>query len=131
WDSYKRIPAIDRPQIEVLSYQDASGAQEADSLHACRMVPIYPLTEGLNLRFLRKAIHQALQDYLGSIIDPMPAEILKKYNLMCLQAALQQIHFPESKAQAAAGRERLVFDELFYVQLRLALIRQQFKRTVK
>jgi ATP-dependent DNA helicase RecG len=131
WDSYKRIPAIDRPQIEILSYQDANGAQEADSLHAGRMVPIYALTEGLNLRFLRKAIHQALQDYLGSIIDPMPPEILKKYNLMSLQAALQQIHFPESKAQAAAARERLVFDELFYVQLRLALIRQQFKRTVK
>lgn len=131
WDSYKRIPAIDRPQLEVLSYQDASGAQESDSLHAGRMVPIYALTEGLNLRFLRKAIHQALQDYLGSIIDPMPTEILKRNGLMGLREALQQIHFPESQALATAARERLVFDELFYVQLRLALIRQQFKRTVK
>ena len=131
WDNYKRIPAIDRPQMEVLSYQDASGAQEADSLHAGRMVPIYALTEGLNLRFLRKAIHQGLQDYLASIIDPMPAEILKKHGLMGLRDALQQIHFPENQTQATAARERLVFDELFYIQLRLALIRQQFKRTVK
>ena len=131
WDSYKNIPAIDRPQIEILSYQDASGAQEADSLHAGRMVPIYALTEGLSLRFLRKAIHQALSDYLGTIIDPMPPEILKRYGLMPLQGALQQIHFPENQAQSTAARERLVFDELFYVQLRLALIRQQYKRTVK
>jgi ATP-dependent DNA helicase RecG len=131
WDNYKRIPAIDRPQIEILSYQDASGAQEADSLHAGRMVPIYALTEGLNLRFLRKAIHQGLTDYLGSIIDPMPPAILQRYQLIGLREALQQIHFPESKAQATAARDRLVFDELFYVQLRLALIRQQYKRSVK
>jgi len=80
---------------------------------------------------LRKAIHQALQDYLDSIIDPMPSEILKRYQLMGLREALQQIHFPDSKALATTARERLVFDELFYVQLRLALIRQQYKRSVK
>ena len=131
WDSYKRIPAIDRPQIEILSYQDASGAQEADSIHAGRIVPIYALTEGLNLRFLRKAIYQALQDYLDSIIDPMPAEILARYNLMGLREALRQIHFPENRQLATTARERLVFDELFYVQLRLGLMRQQYKRTVK
>lgn len=131
WDNYKRIPAIDRPQIEILSYQDASGAQESDSLHAGRIVPIYALTEGLNLRFLRKAIYQALQDYLDSIIDPMPAEVLKRYNMMGLKDALRQIHFPENRQLATTARERLVFDELFYVQLRLGLMRQQYKRTVK
>src|SRR5690606_20328898 len=102
WDNYKRIPAIDRPQIEVRSYQDASSVQESDSLHAGRIVPIYALTEGLNLRFLRKAIYQALQDYLHSIIDPMPGEILKRYQLVPLQEALQQIHFPDSQALATA-----------------------------
>jgi ATP-dependent DNA helicase RecG len=131
WDTYKKIPAMDRPQLEILSYQDATGTQENDSIHAGRIVPIYALTEGLNLKFLRKAIYQALQDYLDSIIDPMPPEILKQYGLMPLKEALRQIHFPETRALATAARERLVFDELFYVQLRLSLIRQQYKRTVK
>lgn len=131
WDSYKKVWAMDRPQIEILSYQDAGGVQESDSIHAGRIVPIYALTEGLNLRFLRKAIYQALQDFLPSILDPMPLEILNQYQLMPLQKALQQIHFPESKELAAQARERLVFDELFYVQLRLSLVRQQYKRTVK
>ncbi|NDG05507.1 MAG: ATP-dependent DNA helicase RecG, partial [Alphaproteobacteria bacterium] len=45
--------------------------------------------------------------------------------------ALRQIHFPETRDLATAARERLVFDELFYVQLRLSLIRQQYKRTIK
>ncbi len=131
WDSYKRLFTIDRPQVEILSYQDATASNEAQSIHAGRMVPVYSLTEGLNLRFLRKAIYQGLQDYLSTIVDPMPPEVLKKYNLLSLQDALQQIHFPDSKQQAETARERLVFDELFYVQMRLALIRQQFKRTVK
>ncbi len=131
WDTYKKIPAMDRPQLEILSYQDATGVQENDSLHAGRLVPIYALTEGLNLRFLRKAIHQALQDYLDSIIDPMPVTVLQQYSLMPLKDALRQIHFPETRDLATAARERLVFDELFYVQLRLSLIRQQYKRTIK
>ncbi len=131
WDTYKKIPSMDRPQLEILSYQDASGAQENDSIHAGRIVPIYALTEGLNLRFLRKAIYQALQDYLDSIIDPMPPAILKQYGLIPLKEALRQIHFPETRALATQARERLVFDELFYVQLRLSLIRQQYKRTIK
>lgn len=130
-DSYKRMFTIDRPQVEILSYMDAASAGEADSLHAGRIVPIYPLTEGLNLRFLRKAIHQALQDHLPSILDPMPGDLRRRYGLMDLQDALRQIHFPDSMQQATAARERLVFDELFYVQLRLALMRQNYKRTVK
>lgn len=130
WDSYKRLYSIDRPQVEILSYQDASAVQESDSLHVGRIVPIYALTEGLNLRFLRKAIHQALNDYLDSIVDPMPAEILKRYQLMSLRDALRQIHFPDTRQSADMARERLVFDELFYVQMRLALMRQQYKQSV-
>ena len=133
WDSYKRMYAMDRPQVEILSYQDAAAgmASETDSLHAGRIVPIYALTEGLNLRFLRKAIHQALQDALEGLIDPMPPEVLKRYRLLPLQEALRQIHFPDTKVLAENARQRLVFDELFYVQLRLALMRQQYKRTIQ
>ena len=131
WDNYKRLPAIDNAQIEVLSYQDASSAQESDSLHVGRIVPIYALTEGLNLKFLRKAIHQALQDFLDNIADPLPEDLRKRYQLMDLQTALRQIHFPETRQLATQARERLVFDELFYVQLRLALMRQQYKQIVK
>lgn len=133
WDGYKRLYAMDRPQVEILSYQDAAagGSTEPDSLHAGRIVPIYPLTEGLNLRFLRKAIHQALQDALDGIIDPMPPALRQRYKLMPLQEALRQIHFPDTRGLAENARQRLVFDELFYVQLRLALMRRQYKRAVQ
>jgi ATP-dependent DNA helicase RecG len=131
WDSYKRMFSLDRPQVEILSYQDAGAVQEADSLHVGRIVPIYALTEGLNLRFLRKAIHQALVDVLPSIVDPLPMIIQKKYQLVPLHDALQQIHFPDSRELAEKARQRLVFDELFFIQLRLALMKREYKRTVQ
>ena len=131
WDSFKRMYALDRPQIETLSYQDAEQTQESDSLNAGRIVPIYALTEGLNLRFLRKTIHQALTDILPQMIDPLPAEVQQKLHFMSLQEALQQIHFPDNKEQAERARQRLVFDELLFLQLRMTLTKLQYKRAVQ
>jgi ATP-dependent DNA helicase RecG len=131
WDKFKRRPAIDRPQLEILSYQDHHIEDEPVSLHAGRIVPVYPMVEGLNLRFLRKAIHQGLESYLNTLIDPLPEPVLKKYGLIALHPALQQIHFPETQQHHQDARRRLVFDELFYIQARLCLMRNQYKRTVK
>ncbi|MEM0951922.1 MAG: ATP-dependent DNA helicase RecG [Cyanobacteria bacterium P01_H01_bin.74] len=135
WDTYKKIPAIDRPQIEILSYQDKHHTHASEglpsSLHAGRIVPVYPLTEGLNLRFLRKAIHQALQSLQGQLQDSIPGAITHRLGLLPLAEALTQIHFPDSQQLAKQARERLVFDELFFMQLRLALMRQSFKQQVQ
>lgn len=131
WDKFKRRPNMDRPQVEVLSYHDASSGDDPMSLHAGRIVPVYALVEGLNLKFLRRAIYQALDDYLDTLLDPLPREMCKRYDLIGLHQALKDIHFPETLTAYENARRRLVFDELFYVQTRLALIRQQYKRNVK
>ncbi len=128
-DRFKNRFSIDRPQIEVLSYADA--AEDASSLNVGRIVPVYPLTEGLNLRFLRRAIHQAMEDHLDTIADPLPDELKRKYGLIGLRDALRNIHFPDTLEHYEEARKRLVFDELFYVQVRLALIRANYKRSVK
>ncbi|MBX2860165.1 MAG: ATP-dependent DNA helicase RecG [Vampirovibrio sp.] len=128
WDGYKRKFLFDRPNLEILSYHNG---EEDSFLNVGRIVPIYPLTEGLNLRFLRKAIHQALQDYLAQILDPLPPDLMKRYHLIDLHAALQQIHFPDSQEQYETARHRLVFDEFFYVQARLAIIRHQYKQNAQ
>lgn len=134
WDRFKKGFAIDRPEIEILSYKDDSeneGQSSEASIHAGRIVPVYGLCEGLNLRSLRKAIYQALQDYLPSIADPMPDDIRNRYQMVTLADALQQIHFPPNQEAADAARARLVFDELFYLQVRLALIRKQYRSQAK
>ncbi|MEB3288103.1 MAG: ATP-dependent DNA helicase RecG [Vampirovibrionales bacterium] len=133
WDRFKKAFAIDRPELEILSYaaNDPNDEATGGSIHAGRIVPVYPLCEGLNLRTLRKAIHNALQDYLPTIADPLPEDIRRQYRMIPLDEALRQIHFPDTQQAAEAARTRLVFDELFYLQVRLALLRQQYKRHAK
>ncbi|MBY0405454.1 MAG: ATP-dependent DNA helicase RecG, partial [Cyanobacteria bacterium] len=122
---------MDRPQIEILSYQDAQAAEDPMSLNAGRIVPVYPLVEGLNLKFLRKAIFQALEDFLDTLVDPLPEKLCKKFQLILLHQALREIHFPKTISDYQEARKRLVFDELFYVQMRLALMRQHYKQSIQ
>ncbi len=131
-DSYKNKFAMDRPEVEILSYSSDDPEEAAfNSVNAGRIVPVYPVVMGLNLRILRRAIREALNTYLESIADPLPLAIRQKYQLVDLQTALEQVHFPETTYHYDAARKRLVFDELFYIQVRLGLIRSQYKRSVK
>ncbi|MGE0200693.1 MAG: ATP-dependent DNA helicase RecG [Candidatus Melainabacteria bacterium] len=128
WDRFKKRYAIDRPVVEVISHAgDEPEAGQADSLHAGRIVPVYALAEGLHLRTFRKLVHGALQDYAATLTDPMPEAILARQRLLPLTQAIRQIHFPESQAQYEEARQRLAFDELFMMQVRLATVRQQYR----
>lgn len=119
---------MERPEVELLD-DDMDGLP--NSLHAGRIVPIYPLTEGLYLRGLRKWIWQTLEEFGPHLTDPMPANILNEASLsMPLAEALRHIHFPESPEACEAARQRLAFDELFYVQARLAMVRARYKQTI-
>jgi ATP-dependent DNA helicase RecG len=128
WDTYKRRLVLDKPDVEFLSAA-AADAQEttSESLNAGRLVPVYPLVDGLNHKILRKAIRQALNQALEGIEDPIPPAILKRFGLVNLQTALEHIHFPVSHNAAQDARRRLVFDEFFALQLRLAMMRQAYK----
>jgi len=105
----------------------AGDGEELDSIHAGRLVPVYPLTEGLSLRYLRNVIHNALESFLANVDETLPAEIIKRYNLVDIKSALQQIHFPEDHDSLNAARRRLVFDELFGMQLQLAWRRHHYQ----
>ena len=134
WDAYKNCPQIDRPEIQTLSYPNADLlVEEAGqaSLHAGRIVPIYPLGQGLQLKSLRRAIHNALEQFAMQVEDVVPASIRSEYRMLDLGQALQWIHFPEQMSHTEQARERLVFDEFFFLQLRLALLRAQYKQHVQ
>lgn len=119
---------MERPEVELLD-DDMDGLPQ--SLHAGRIVPIYPLTDGLYLRGLRKWIWHALESYGNQLIDPMPDNIITDAGVaMTLTEAIRHIHFPESLDACEAARQRLAFDELFYVQARLAMVRARYKQTI-
>ena len=116
---------LEDPQIEVIDHSDAS----IDSLKVGRVLPIYPLTEGVGADVVRKAILAALPA-VEQLQEPLPDGLRQKYELTDLKTAISQIHFPPDSAALEAARRRLVFDEFFYLQVGL-LKRRMAQRQVQ
>jgi ATP-dependent DNA helicase RecG len=113
-------------ELNISDPDEREATSFAPSLHTGRLVPIYPLTEGLGLRYLRNIIFNALQQYGGRIVDPLPDQIRDSLGLLPLLLAYKSMHFPEDLEKSEAARRRLVFDELFAIQLHLAKRRHRF-----
>jgi ATP-dependent DNA helicase RecG len=110
--------------IEIVNPEWEEVSTEADPISSNRIVPVYPLTEGLFQGTIRRIIYNALDRYLSAVEELLPQEILEKRNLMGVATALRNIHFPESQSALEAARYRLVYEEFFFLQLALALRKQ-------
>jgi len=86
-------------------------------LHTGRLVPVYPLTEGLSARRLRALIEAMVERWAPQIPDPLPDALRQKYELVDLPTALRQIHFPDDRQSLDRARHRLCFDEFLLIQL--------------
>ena len=95
-----------------------------------RIVPIYPATADLSSDGLRRMMWNALED-AGAILDPLPTELRRRMRLMTRGEAVRLIHFPESRDDVAGARRRLVFDEVFTLQLGLVYRKRRLERTVQ
>jgi len=98
--------------------------EEAELIHTGRIIPVYPLTKDIGQRFMRRTINYILQSLRDKIEDPFPSDMINKYELISLSSALYNLHFPENKNILEKTKRRLAFDELFYLQLFLALERE-------
>lgn len=96
-------------------------------MHAGRIVPIYPLTEGLYQRTIRRAVKQALDATSKQVREYAPLETLRRYGLMGLDDAISLMHYPETVAQVELARRRLAFDELLMLQLAVARRRLEWQ----
>jgi len=93
--------------------------------HTGRLIPVYPETEGLSSKWLRFIIKPALAKLENQLFEPLPQQILEKYNLMPLKKAIWQIHFPDSLESAQEAKKRFSFEELFI--LSLFVLRERLK----
>ena len=105
-----------RPEWEPLS---------KELLHTARVVPVYPLTEGLTNRWVRRLIYSVVEFWAPRLTDPLPAAIRETENLCDLSTALQEIHFPSSVEKMQQARRRLAFEEFLWIQL--GVLRQRRK----
>lgn len=120
-NSYDKTLTLDKPTYSIMDDDIIS----SNNLNMARIVPIYSLSENLNIKTLRKAIYNALTTYKSETKTVLPEYLIQKYHLMQKQDALMQIHFPDDKESLDIARYTLVFEEFFLIQLKLALIREE------
>ena len=95
---------------------------QSEPVSTRRVLPIYPLTAGLNNSTMLKAVRQAM-----AICDP-PAEILpeavrREFGILSVDRAYSAIHEPANMAEAELAKKRLIFEEFFVFSAGLALLR--------
>lgn len=122
------------PEVEWISAEDDIKAVMArDPATYGRIVPVYPLTEGLHQKTMRHIMKQAVDEFaenIDTIIDP---DILTRHHLLSLADAVREAHFPSAETSfdvlnrgATPAHHTLVFDEFFFLELGLALKRRGF-----
>lgn len=113
---FRELWQVESPEVDL--------ADAAELLNSTRIVPIYPLTQGLGARTLRKLIAGALHA-AQPLSETLPASIRQNFHLLDRDRAFQEIHFPTDWAAMQAAKRRIVFEELFYLQCALAFLRRQ------
>ena len=111
---------MDHPETEIIE------AGEEASIHLNRVVPIYPLTEGLPQRWLRSLIWRALEEFESKIEEPWPRESFAIF-LPTRAEAIRTLHFPEAVEDAGRARRRLALDEFVELQSQIQARRRNFE----
>jgi ATP-dependent DNA helicase RecG len=88
-----------------------------NNLHLGRIVPVYSLTKGIGIKWLRIRLNDLTGNIYGlnDLTDSLNPNIKKRFELIDLHPALRKIHFPDSEAEIISARKRLAFDELLAI----------------
>jgi len=101
--------------------------ESEDLVHTGRLVPVYPLTEGLSGRALRKLIKSIVDRWASQLVDILPAGVRQRAGLADLPWAVAQMHFPDSQDALERARKRLAFDEFLLIQLGMLARRREWQ----
>ena len=121
-NSYDGRLTLDKPSYSIM---DNEILNPANNLNIARIVPIYPLSENLNIKTLRRAVFNALNLFENDIQTVLPEYIIEKYNLLEKREAVKNMHFPADNDTLLRARYSLVFEEFFLIQLKLAILREE------
>ncbi|MEE9169296.1 MAG: ATP-dependent DNA helicase RecG [bacterium] len=112
---------ISHPEFDRLTDPDSE-----THLHTGKIIPLYPgfselESVGLDSRGLRRILFSALSEISPEIKEILPERILGRYRLLGRRAAFNMVHFPDSEEQLQAAIRRLKYEELFFLELMMAL----------
>ncbi|MBX7160318.1 MAG: ATP-dependent DNA helicase RecG [Acidimicrobiia bacterium] len=104
-----------RPKFEVKALEPIGRAGDSTG----GVVPVHPAGSGVTQAEVREYVRQTL-DRAGELFDPVPEGLRRRHGLVDRTWAFRQVHFPDDLATARRARTRLVYDELFVLEVALA-----------
>jgi ATP-dependent DNA helicase RecG len=112
---------------------DRLSEEEKNFLHTGKIIPFYRISKELKSGnigdlSLRKIISTAVENYIDQIEETLPEEIIESNKLINLSEAIVNYHFPESTEKLNLAKRRFKFEELFYLELLVALRKQNYKQ---
>lgn len=116
-------------QIKADEYETSAPEDAASLSGFMRIVPVYPLTEGINQKWLRGFISSALETYAAEWPDIRGDSAGP--GALSVSQALRDIHFPQDLESAERARLRLAFDEFLLLETALELTRSRIRQSVK
>ncbi|MDH3471184.1 MAG: ATP-dependent DNA helicase RecG [Acidimicrobiia bacterium] len=116
-ERYRGRLQMSSPDVDVLD-------KPGESLVTGRVMPVHPTVAGVGPGYLRRAIHNAL-GRARPIEEPLPPDLAKRLGLVERDKAIAEVHFPDTIEAGEAARGRLVFDELFRLEVALAMRKQR------
>jgi ATP-dependent DNA helicase RecG len=110
---------------------DADETGESDAIAGGIVLPVYPATEGLSHRLVRRLVADHLDEMVAVADDTLPQGLRRAAGVPDLRAAFLRLHRPAAPGDWEAGRRRLALDELFDLQLVVARARHLAKAAQK
>ena len=123
---YGKVARYDKLQFINPEYEILKDG-ERDSIHIGRIVPVYALAGQLTQKYLRGLIFSALSVYASSLKEVLPTRVIARQRLVDIKFAVRNIHFPTSFENLERAYRRIVLEEFFMLQLKLAVRRSLMK----
>ncbi len=126
--AYGKASRSGRGGLDMTDVEWEPWEEDKEALSANRIVPVYPLSEGVMQGRLRRAVADALDVYGPLVDETLPASLLAEQELPPLSDALRQIHFPDNEDARLQAQRRFIFEEFFGLQLLLAVRKRQAEK---
>jgi ATP-dependent DNA helicase RecG len=105
-------------EIQSSAFEIESSNNSADN---GRILPVYPVSAGLSQAMLRRFTGHALEQYATKLDDELPQQIIDRDKLFSKAAAIRAIHFPASAEELEHAKKTLIYEELFYLEVMVAM----------
>ncbi len=123
---YLANPEIDKSPVPPEGIHDTLFASAGVTVDEDTLYAIYPESKGISSLWLLHAMRRVFESGVqNTIVDPIPADMLARYNLPALGTALVWMHLPRKLPDAQAARKRFAFEEVLTLQLTSQMLRRQ------